>query len=100
MTLAEIIAKLEVATEGSRELDTAIWQWDVENVKPPSEEGLALGARRSNTIPEFPQSLDAALTPIPEGWPAIINWRDNLESSSSVGLHQFHLPCRRVPDAP
>jgi len=54
----DLIAKLEAATEGSRELDRevakAVYGW--KRVQP------------GYYVPRFTQSLDAALTLVPEGW--------------------------------
>lgn len=54
--MRELIAKLGVTTEGSRELDKAIW--------------LALGEspHRLMLCPEYTASIDAALTLVPNGW--------------------------------
>ena len=56
MTLDDLIAKLEAATDGSRTLDTLIERVIV-----------APGQSFSLTTPPYTSSLDAALTLVPEG---------------------------------
>lgn len=79
----ELIAELERATEGSRELDGLIWK----TLEPPSYQeakSMLAGAlpkdcpkeERENILQErlnsnarhYTTSLDAALTLVPEGW--------------------------------
>ena len=57
-------------------------------------------ANTSLTPPRYTESLDAALTLVPNGWHPIIDYRDNLDGSSSVVLHEFPQPCRRIPEKP
>ena len=79
MTLAEIIAQMEAAAEGSLELDLAIHQalgWELIRFDPGDgdvieywrrgEDEIHADQRRSKYA--YTQSLDAALTLIPEGW--------------------------------
>jgi hypothetical protein len=54
--LAELIARLEAAAEGSRELDAAI-----------AVAVFGGGSHDPGTAPHFTTSLDAALTLVPEG---------------------------------
>ena len=80
--LDELIARLEAATEGSRELDAEIWRV----ADPPAckiadyqsraftgrdwteeEKAEAVAARMKRLAPHFTTSLDAALTLVPEG---------------------------------
>lgn len=83
-----LIAELEAATEGSRELDAEIW-WDVK----PSQARTTywngatgkphplIDLPRSGlgyhgvcvSAPHYTTSLDAALTLVPEGWWWVIN---------------------------
>ena len=63
--LAALIAKLEAATEGSRELDFAIRLVD-------EEPGTKIDGRFAELVPRYTTSLDAALTLVPAdpkgGW--------------------------------
>lgn len=63
MTNAELVAKLEAATEGSRELDYA-----VEMSRYDPETMYALNLKLSGDLPHYTTSLDAALTLVPEGY--------------------------------
>lgn len=83
MVMEKLIAELEAATEGSRELDGRIWwlvdrasanrmYWNAATGKPqplPNEipDGLGKFAVQ-NLAPRYSDSLDAALTLVPEGW--------------------------------
>ena len=60
--MKSLIAKLEKAPEGSRELDRSIHEWlmDPEQVAPFSS--------RWDAIPHYTTSLDAARTLVPEEW--------------------------------
>lgn len=74
MTIAEVIARLERATEGSRELDYAIW----DALYPPKigggedlprDFGFVRGQPLTDCYaPEYTCSLDAAVSLVPEGW--------------------------------
>jgi len=99
MTPAEIIAKLEAATEGSRELSVAIW-WalmsaDERKAHDPTSymaetfasKGRYVGifvdtsqrpSDRTDFAPDYTTSLDAALTLVPHGWAYIVHgpWED------------------------
>lgn len=75
MTLTELIAALEVAKEGSRELDAAVWRQagfrvrfglarnDYEYLRE-----IPLGGSGWEVLPRSTSSIDAALTLVPEGW--------------------------------
>src|SRR5216684_763437 len=98
MTLAEIIAKLEVATEGSRELDGDIAEalglpaiattgiFHVQRRENREGYGLVDRAEWSRDLPTyfswkapaFTTSLDAALTLVPHSWAYIVHgpWED------------------------
>jgi len=75
MSLIEIIARLEAATEGSRELDAQISSargiqcfvefTDTELVHYILDRAVAQGKRE---LPRYTTSLDAALTLVPEGY--------------------------------
>lgn len=74
--MQDLIARLEAATEGSRELDAEIalangWEYvdpltATDPLGPPWKHA-ALGYRLLEP-PQFSTSLDAALTLVPEGW--------------------------------
>lgn len=91
--MKSLIAKLEQASEGSRELDAAIWEtqgyvrkksktWHipttpekiyVDTWRTPSGKEIAPfyedeGVTPDDIPPHFTTSLDAALTLVPEGW--------------------------------
>ena len=74
---ADLLARLEAATEGSRELDAIIWVEIVQGQPPIGNyaTGIAnadLAAQDEGkefcAVPRFTESLDAALTLVPEGW--------------------------------
>ena len=84
----ELISRLEVATEGSRELDeaiaTAIWG-------EPKPSGNVGGVRilvwqhnglERSIAPEFTESLDAAMTLVPEGE----SWDCGWEAANPHGM--------------
>ena len=69
--MKDLIAKLEAAPEGSRELDDAIFE--VVTGKSAYQMSVAFGdieapLRRMTGLPHYTTSLDAALTLAPEGW--------------------------------
>ena len=76
--LAALIARLEAATEGSRELDFAIDSLinhrEQAPRKPPGDNEPPPGfgddelSRLMDPRPNYTTSLDAALTLVPEGW--------------------------------
>ena len=100
--LAELIARLEAATERSRELDAEIWAHL--NGFTGAIKGRWVGGRWSwsvgsvgvwdDELPHYTTSIDAALTLVPENWWAEIHARTD---TPSCVLHEFPLPCRRVP---
>lgn len=103
--MTDLISRLEALTAPSRELDEEIalangW------TRIPHSSGHVSGwccpdGQICANAPHFTSSIDAALTLVPKGWHAVVNHRDNLDGSSSVILHKFALPYRRVPsDAP
>jgi hypothetical protein len=67
----ELIAKLEAATKGSRELDLDLW-WECKANRGSSNSPMPEDYRRSNLkmndAPRYTTSLDAAMTLVPEGW--------------------------------
>lgn len=71
MTREELIAKLEAATEGSRELDYMIrdylWPGIPGDAVLPRDFGFVRGVRDEGYAEEYTTSLDAALTLVPEG---------------------------------
>lgn len=95
--LEELVAKLDAATEGSRELDVQIWElvdfraalrryWSAatgKRVKLHSlpESGLGWLAVK-NSAPHYTTSIDAALTLVPEGW----GWNATGEHSTGFVL--------------
>ncbi len=72
MKLPELIAKLEAATEGSRELDVAIYAFDrpvpAVELEPRHQHNFDL-----MKAPRYTTSIDAALTLVPEGWAYQLN---------------------------
>ena len=76
--LAELIARLEVATAGSRELDIAVYEaigWrrkQFSKTAPtwlcPPDDGKRIAIEPFNLLPCVTTSIDAALTLVPEGW--------------------------------
>lgn len=78
-----LIDRLEAATHGSYALEVEIAR----------AFGLPDHPPRNFTV-----NIDAALMLVPDGWHAVINWRDRLDGASNVALHEFPLPCRRVPE--
>lgn len=83
MTLSEIIAKLEAANEGSRELDIEIWrqcapqQYKITEIHSRAfsgrewtdeEKALQVRSQAIKYAPRYTTSLDPALTLVPEGW--------------------------------
>ena len=103
MTHDELIAALEKATGPGRILDFQIHRailgkpilendvwWvhrDVIRWKDGTEDAVT-------DWPRYTASIDAALTLVPEGWWAQINYRPD---QPSVVLWEFPVPCRRVP---
>lgn len=71
--MKDLIAKLESATEGSRELDRAIHS----HIRGVEEFLLS-------TWPAYTTSLDAALTLVPEGW----HWNVGDVGLAWVGTHE------------
>ena len=70
----ELIAKLEAAAEGSRELDFEI---EAVVLQPLSGKGLQ--------PPRYTTSIDAALTLVPNGWHyQIIKWRCGLGRKKAI----------------
>lgn len=61
MTHDDLIARLEAATEGSRELD-----WDIAHLLYPGEEPATVTV--GPQLPHYTTSLDAALMLVPDGW--------------------------------
>ena len=105
--MKDLIAKLEVAPEGSRELDREI------AVHPDTPScGVVKGANvnvvreaENNNppiviVPHYTTSLDAALTLVPEGCsPAMISWRvesitepTDRVSASVIGMDEKKFP--------
>lgn len=72
--IQNLIAHLEAASEGSRELDAAIWE--IEPCEPPDcnlrTKAIAIVRLKAGgddaECPAYTTSLDAALTLVPEGW--------------------------------
>ena len=87
--MKDLIDRLTSATESSFELNSAIARLDFYREME--------GDMGDDEIPDFCGSIDAALSLVPNGWHAIINWRGNLDGSSSCVLHEFPQPCRRIP---
>jgi len=85
-----LIERLTAATGPSRELDRLIG----DAVGAPmgyTGDAIGLGYAR------FTESLDAALTLVPEGWHAIIGGREKVDGWWHCALQEFPQPCRRVP---
>jgi len=70
MTLSDLIAELERATEGSRELDLAICRGIGAAVIASPRRPVVKFARGDHwrSPPAYTTSLDAALSLVPEGW--------------------------------
>lgn len=68
-----LIARLEAATEGSRELDAKVA--DARHIGFFTHNTAA--GKAIHTAPHFTTSLDAALTLIPEGWRVANLWESN-----------------------
>jgi hypothetical protein len=87
MTLSELIAKLEEAEEGSRELDCEIY--------------VALGnplLRAVGKAPRYSSSLDAALTLVPEGSYAKLQiGRNHAKGWAWVELRDVEAVARSTP---
>ena len=64
MTHDDLIARLESAPEGSRELDKAIW------LHITDAPYVDFRADTADWLPHYTTSLDAALELVPEGWTA------------------------------
>ena len=102
--LAELIAKLEAATERSRELDAEIWAHL--NGFTGAIKGRWVGGRWSwsvgsvgvwdDELPHYTTSIDAALTLVPEGWHWTIEGPDPLKRVSPYAL--LGLPGLREAD--
>ncbi len=76
-----LIAALEAATEGSRELDDAVFLATHPDQGTTSEDGEYWYAAHLDEdggpwmlLPFYTTSLDAALTLVPEGWGWTIEW--------------------------
>lgn len=69
MDMGELIARLEAASEGSDELNRAIFHDGLGNPPQPTHCD-ACKQTRWVFAPAYTQSLDAALTLVPEGWTA------------------------------
>jgi hypothetical protein len=82
-------------TSPSREAWTA---WDAERPVPGIDDRSK--PYWAGYAARYTTSLDAALTLVPKGWTAEINWRDAFDKSSSCVLHEFPEPCRRIPEKP
>ncbi len=73
-----LLAKLEAATEGSRELDAEIIMeicddaiigpWPCGESEPVVFHAQAIGIVDKSPVPAYTTSIDAALTLVPEGW--------------------------------
>jgi hypothetical protein len=104
MKNADLIAKLEAATEGSLYLDQYIWE---------AKEGVegthsSVAARVvSRAFPPYTTSLDAALMLVPEGWAWIVEdtvWRDGSSGREGIGACVWNCsekpPIRRAETPP
>ncbi len=91
VAMADVITRLEVATEGSADLDAAIvyaLHPDIGPYEPhcPGEEPIFYhDPYHKKPAPKFTTSLDAGLTLVPEGWWASI---DHHPHWPSVRVHQ------------
>lgn len=76
--MQDLIARLEKAVEGSRELDRAIAdELGIFRPKPPTSHDEDFWTEHYTT------SIDAALTLVPDRWrPSSINWND-----ASIGVY-------------
>ncbi len=81
MTIDELIAQLDASTEGSGELDLAIeiatgrcdptcfiYKYKSHWLEPHDFCSIVVYKPRSQELPRYTTSLDAALTLVPEGW--------------------------------
>jgi len=91
----ELIARLEAATVGSRELDAEIWLSIMKN-----GESMLMALRES---PHYTASLDAALTLVPEGWAWELDWDKDGDATpawSTWSASAFCHPADRDPQNP
>lgn len=95
--LSDLIARLEAAKEGSRELDRKIAfavNWNgFQNEDQIYKEN-------ADDIPNWTQSLDAALTLVPEGWGAEIFWHDGATAADAYVDLRLPNPRWKEPDCP
>jgi (p)ppGpp synthase/HD superfamily hydrolase len=73
--MQELIDRLKNATGSSFEINSAIARLDFYREME--------GDMGDDEIPDFCGSIDAASSLVPDGWHALINWRDNGDGSSS-----------------
>ena len=77
MNQSDLIARLEAATEGSRELDAEIWWFahgplprfaeSLEEAIVAAKVGRIAGSKHARVL-RYTTSIDAALTLVPTGW--------------------------------
>ena len=97
--LEKLIAKLEAATEGSRELDAFIHRErhpelaDMIADHPSAAPGWLVGGNHENpvTAPHYTTSLDAALTLVPEGWEWLASNRARTPHTGRAYIHNREL---------
>lgn len=88
----DLIARLEAATEGSRVLDAEIHL--------AIGERCGMGSDGLYLPPHYTQSVDAALTLVPEGWrwdelSRDVDWGPGPERSYAVSIDFYEMPSGR-----
>lgn len=86
--LSDLIARLEAAKEGSRELDVAIIRagYGIPIVQDSwSDQDLLAG----DIVPMYTRSLDAALTLVPDGWQCDVRICDGACRATVGGTKKF-----------
>lgn len=91
-----LIARLEAATEGSRELDCAIYRTlggklgrEIRHTN-----GTYITTEGDESVPHYTTSLDAVMLLVPEGWwvSRINQYHTNKGPMNSWGVHLRHMP--------
>jgi len=95
MTVDELIERLQKSEGPSREL----------NLENARLHGVTVMRRKDDdngneeyTYWHYTSKIDDALSLVPGGWTAEINWREAFDKGSSCALHEFPEPCRRIPE--
>ncbi len=93
----DLIARLEAATEGSEELDIAIWdQIESWPAGHHPDWRIAPNGREIHATmfaPGYTTSIDGALTLIPEGWAWFVEW---IGTPFTEGAARLWIPSQRT----